>query len=54
MIDERSTDDDVRLAALRAMLGDGIRELDAGLGIGIRPKSWSLTPWPRSKRFRSH
>jgi hypothetical protein len=39
MIDERSTDDYVRLAALRAMLDDGICELDAGLGIEMTPEA---------------
>ena len=35
--DELSTDDDDRLAALRALLDDGIRELDAGLGVAMTP-----------------
>jgi hypothetical protein len=38
MNDELSTDDDIRRAALRAMLNDGIRELDAGLGVEFSPE----------------
>ena len=38
MNDELSMDDDIMRAALRAMLDDGIRELDAGLGVVMSPE----------------
>ncbi len=38
MNDELSTDDDIRRAALRAMIDDGICELDAGLGVELSPE----------------
>jgi hypothetical protein len=37
MSDDHADDDHVRLAALRAMLDDGISELDAGLGVETTP-----------------
>jgi hypothetical protein len=36
--DDHTDDDDVRLAALRALLDDGISELDAGLGAEMSPE----------------
>jgi hypothetical protein len=38
MRDDRTSDDDVRLAALRAMLDDGINELEAGCGVEMSPE----------------
>ena len=38
MSDDHADDDDVRLAPLRALLDDGIRELDAGLGVDTTPE----------------
>jgi hypothetical protein len=38
MSDDHADDDDVRLAGLRAMLDDGISELDAGLGVETTPE----------------
>jgi len=37
MNDDLSTDDDNRLAALRALLDDGIREFDPGLSVAMTP-----------------
>lgn len=36
--DHADDDDDIRLAALRAFLDDGVRELDAGLGVYTTPE----------------